>query len=215
MGINKFFNSTMTAPTEYDCEANAYNPDVALVLSGTEEDPTDADVTAWSDGAQLTVWMRFGAQYFTEMATDTELQVAFGREATLTTAPNGAYNIGLVWTYDSSDDTCDVTGQLRGYYLPYAAATTAGDLDNGMTDAVNIYYDSGTSAAPPKYAWTSNKTYTGAADIASADTVNGNFYMPKESDADGETTATGDRLGNGDKILAFGGAGAPEATANG
>merc|ERR1719326_2545271 len=97
--------------------------------------------------------MKFEPTYFTEMGatgTDTELEVAFGVDVSLTTAP------------------------------------------------------------PPKYAWTSNKTFTGADDIASNDEVNGSFYMPKESDADGETTATGDRLNNGDEIKLAAGAGTPD-----
>merc|ERR1711939_856841 len=95
-----------------------------------------------------TVWMKFEPTYFTEMGatgTDTELEVAFGVDVDLTAAPNGAYSYELVWTYDSTADNCDVTGQLKGFYLPTAAVTAATDLGNGMTDAVNIYYDSGTS----------------------------------------------------------------------
>merc|ERR1712199_102643 len=175
------FIETATA----DCPTATYQmagvaDDAALALLATE-------VQSYSDGYNMTVTITFAATYFASMATDTELQVAFGNEATLTAAPSGAYSLELVWTYDSTASNCDVTGQLKLFYCTTAMVTTATDLDNAT--CTNIYYDSTASAAVPKYAWTSNKTYTGSDDIATGNSVNGNWYMPKEpsSKTDGET----------------------------
>merc|ERR1719380_459974 len=154
-----------------------------------------ADIQTWSDGYNMTLLWTFDATYFASMATDTDLEVAFGNAATLSTAP-----------------------ALKSHYLPTAVVTTASDLGSDSASAVEVWYDTTNNAAIAKYGWTQTPdtvTDTSTDDFGAADTtLQGMFYMPKEpaTAATGETDATGDRLDTGDALGVFCGAGTPDAT---
>ena len=97
--------------------------------------------------------------------------------------------------------------------VPSAVATTNASLDYGSYNVENISaVDGSGDLVLPKYGWSSTDTYTGDGDIVADGTSNGKFYMPKEADTEGETTATGDRIDHKDKVSAYAGAGAPTAT---
>lgn len=194
---------------------------MSLTLLGTEDsDEYDAlaqVIQDWSDGASLKWDATFDGLYWAEMGTDTRLEVAFGSEATLTSAPNGAYSMGFTWTYGTTTaDYVDSTTPLMSFYLTTAAVTADTDLGNDNSAAVGIYYDNLT--AELKYDWNefpNTMTSTSTDDFTTGGYIYGTFYMPAESDADGETTATGDRINKGDKVSMFAGsAGAPDTECN-
>merc|ERR1712147_229544 len=212
MGIIKTFQTQMT---DFDIDATADCPSITFALAGkteTEGAALAADITAWSDGYNMTVTQTMSADYFASMATDAELQLAFGDGAELAAAENGAYNLTLVWSYDSSNSNCDATNAMAGFYLPVASVTA--DLDNGSTGVVDMYYydtSSSNASTDAKYGWTATPSFTGSDDIAADTAVTAFFYMPTEADVDAETTATGDRIDSGDKLGVFAGAGTPTA----
>ena len=65
-----------------------------------------------------------------------------------------------------------------------------------------MFYNDGSTTEPAKYDFGLDTIYGTTEDFADAEgtTVKYDWYMPKESDADGETTATGDRWNKGDKV---------------
>jgi len=175
-----------------------------------------SEIQTWSDGYNVTLLWTLDSTYFASMASDTTLEVAFGNAATLATAPNGAYNYFMTWTWSSPN--VSTTTALKSHYLPTAVVTTAGDLGSDSTSAVEVWYDTNASAAIPKYGWTqapTTVTDSSTNDFVDSDnTLSGMFYMPKEptTAATGETDATGDRLDTGDVLGVFCGAGTPDAT---
>merc|ERR1711924_73391 len=97
------------------------------------------------------------------------------------------------------------------FYLTTAAVTADTDLGNDNTAAVGIYYDDLT--AELKYDWDefpTSMTSTSTDDFTTGGEIAGTWYLPTESDADGETTATGDRI-KGEMVSMFAGSdGAPD-----
>jgi len=193
-------------------EGSADCPALAFEFAGTDKDETEAlvaVVSAWSDGYNVEATLTFEGLYFTAMATDTAVEYAFGNElTTATAAPNGAYVLALGWAMGATTaDIADTDSQLMTFYMPTAAVTSEGDLGADSSDVVGIYYDNGTTEL--KYGWTQTPTTiddSSTEDIATGATLAGKWYMPKEADAEGETTATGDRLDKKDEITAWAGA---------
>merc|ERR1719163_176139 len=196
--------------------ATADCPNMNLSLAGVVDDveleDLGADIADWSDGYNATADLTFSATYYASMETDTSLELAFGTEALLASAPNGAYSIVLDFAWNGTDSDVDVTGDTQGYYIPSAVATTGTSLAYDTTGVINMYSVDGSGALVlPKYGWSSTDTWTGDGDIVADGTANGKFYMPKEEKTDGETTATGDRLDHKDKVSAYAGDGTPTA----
>merc|ERR1712130_316178 len=189
-------------------------PGLELTLAGTEDETTlSADVSAFSDGATISPEVIFGATYYASMETDTELMLAFGTEATLSTAPNGAYSICLDFAWNATDEDVDVTGQIQGYYMDSAAvevATTLNYYDCATYVAIYAVDGSG-DLVNPEYGWTVSDTMTGDGDLVEGDDIVATWYLPKDSDTDGETGITGDRINHKDKVSAFAGDGEPTA----
>merc|ERR1712167_162217 len=139
MGIHFRTLQLEMSATAFVEEATANCPVMELSLLGTEDSDTYDGLAQvirdWSDGARLQWAGTFDGLYWAEMGTDTALEVAFGSEATLTTAPNGAYSMGFTWTYGTTT----------------AAVTADTDLGSDNTLAVGIYYDDLTVEL--KYGW--------------------------------------------------------------
>merc|ERR1712072_972751 len=132
----------MSDYTEIVEDVTADCPKFEVLLAGTDETATAAlaaDVSAWSDGYNLTAKATFAATYYASMETDTALELAFGTEALLASAPNGAYSICLDFAWNSTDSDVDVTGDTQGYYIPTAVATTGASLDYSTTGVINMY----------------------------------------------------------------------------
>merc|ERR1712110_541085 len=98
---------------------------------------------------------------------------------------------------------------MGGFTWTYGT-TTADYVDT--TTPLCIFYDDLTVEL--KYGWDeypTTMTSTSTDDFTTGGELAGTFYLPEESDADGETTATGDRIDKGDKVSMFAGsAGAPD-----
>jgi len=201
--------------TTYDVEATADAPALTFgTLGCTDEEfeGLDADISAWSDGYNASMEMAFAGTYWSGGAADESFAcLAFGTEATVATAPNGAYFFALNWSYaGTTADTIDTTSPLLSYYLPTAGATSDGELAYDSSDIVGIYYDDYSTEL--KYDWTttpslSSVTSSSTDDFVEDDTYAGEFFMPAEPDTipDGETSAMGDRLNKGDALCVFAG----------
>ena len=82
-----------------------------------------------------------------------------------------------------------------------------------MANYVPIYYDDDGSSVVNTYGWTATDMGNGE-DVLELDSVTtSTWFMPAEPDtkADGETSATGDRLDVGEKLSAWCGMGTPDA----
>merc|ERR1711907_647392 len=166
MGRINLKNKNMTDMNE---AATADCPQLTITLGGTDADTTLAtDIADWSDGATIAAKMTFGQAFFDEMATDTRVDFAFGTGLESDEADNGAYMLGLAWTWDgtNSEAGCNL---LEGYYLPTAAVAAEG-LYYGAADNIAIYeLDVSDELVNPKYDWVADPVYTGTSDISAAD----------------------------------------------
>merc|ERR1719337_223057 len=80
-----------------------------------------SEIQTWSDGYNVTLLWTLDSTYFASMASDTTLEVAFGNAATRATAPNGAYNYFMTWTWSSPN--VSTTTALQSHYVPTAGGT--------------------------------------------------------------------------------------------
>ena len=71
------------------------------------------------------------------MATDTTLAWWIGREATLATAPNGAWLVHATWTDSDVDDYVGTS-----YYIP-SSGSTAGNVSKDTAGAITLNNASG------------------------------------------------------------------------
>ena len=184
--------------SDYDVAATADCPAMNFALNGIEEDNTtaldalDAAVKTWSEGYNMDVDLIAAADYFASMATDTTLMVALGDELSLTEGLNGAYLVAIAWSWDDTTNAT-TTADAAAYYLPAADIAADAGVD-GTADGIIDLSDE------TKYDYTTTAFAQSDDDIIADTEWTHNFYMPVESDADGETTATGDRINSGDKL---------------
>jgi hypothetical protein len=172
-------------------------PTFSALLGGktdTEVEALSATITAWTDGAEVTITTGFGTLWQAAIIAQTgAFGVASGIGATGTTAVNGAYT-QFVSVAASTALNADATVD---YLLPANVVTDA-LMDGTTTPVVCTGAKYAVVSAPASVVDT-------VALVTSAGTYASTFYLPKEptTEAEGPTTTTGDRWDNGDLLVAY------------
>merc|ERR1712216_458163 len=199
---------TFLATATADCPASG----VTLAGSTTEELEGLADeIQTWSDGYNAEFSLTLGADFWASIASgEGRVYAIYGAALDdLEAAPNGVYDFCPIWSFENTSSNTADSSVFAAYFHP-SAEVEANGIEFSTSDYANLYYDEDTGDDKVMYGYTTDPVAQAATeDLVEDSTIKMSFYMPKESDADGETDEEGDRLNVGDEVSMFAGFSAP------
>merc|ERR1719326_2754035 len=196
--------------TDYNLLAagTAECPAQDLQLKGEVEyyDDLDSAVQDWTDGYMAEYSTKFDELFYASMEDNSQVSIAAGVDLEATEAENGMYFQTFLWSWDTDNSNVDASCCVPElYYVPSVQVAALETLYYYGDYYINIY--DGGEGGKYGWAWECDAGDDFAAALAVDSWATQSWYFPAEpeTEADGETDATGDRWDDGEDLSAYAG----------